>query len=355
MCSIIINVLMKEVITIKSFKKNLIMFFVLILIILLTLNSIYDKESLRLIITGFPKIKFEYVCIGFTLMVLYYVLYGYYFSYTFKLFNIKVPLFKGVFYGLVEFYFSGITPSATGGQPVQMYYMSKDKIPIKNSYIALLINTMFFKIAIIVLGILCLLLKQNIIGYFKPIHMGFFYFGLICDILFCVLLCLFLFHSGLIKKTLKWIFKFFKKFNIFKKYTDKDVDEIIVDYKSDLKVLLSNKTKFLYSLFLVFLVRIIYFSIAYIVYRGLGLSGYSYFDMLAIQISVQMAIEMVPIPGGSYVSEKMFFYIFSIVFLTEFASLGMLLTRAFIFYIPIIVTGLIIFVYNIVHKVRDFF
>lgn len=339
----------------KSFKKNLIMFLVLALIIVLTLYSIYDKESLRLIITGFPKIKIEYICIGFALMILYYCLYGYYFTYTFKLFGIKVPVLKGIFYGLVEFYFSGITPSATGGQPVQMYYMSKDNIPIKNSYIALLINTMFFKIAIIVLGLLALFFKQDIIVYFKPIHMDFFYFGLVCDVLFCILLGMFLFNSALIKRTLSWIFKFFKKFHIFKKYTDKDIDEIIVDYKEDLNVLLSNKFKFIYSLLLVFVVRIIYFSIAYVVYKGLGLSGYSYLDMLAIQVSVQMAIEMVPIPGGSYVSERMFFYIFSIVFLTEFASLGMLLTRAFIFYIPIVVTGIIIFIYNIVYKVRDFF
>ena len=203
MCSIIICVLMKVVIIIKSFKKNLIMFLFLILIICLTLNSIYDKESLQLIITGFPKIKFEYICIGFALMIVYYLIYGYYFTYTFNLFNIKVPFLKGVFYGLVEYFFSGITPSATGGQPVQMYYMSKDKIPIKNSYITLLVNTMFFKIAIIVLGLLCLLAKQNIIGYFKPIHMGFFYFGLICDILFCLLLCIFLFNAKIIKKKLK--------------------------------------------------------------------------------------------------------------------------------------------------------
>jgi uncharacterized membrane protein YbhN (UPF0104 family) len=219
----------------------------------------------------------------------------------------------------------------------------------------LLINTLFLKIAIIVLGLICLLAKQDIISLFKPVHMGFFYFGLVCDVLFSILLCVFLFNANVIKKALKWIFKIFKKLNIFKKYTSKDIDEIIVDYKEDLNILLSNKGKILYSLFLVFIVRVLYFSIAYIVYRGLGLSDYSYFDMLAIQISVQMAIEMVPIPGGSYVSEKMFFYIFSIVFLTEYASLGMLLTRAFIFYIPIIVLGIIIFIYNIVHKVRDFF
>lgn len=29
-------------------------------------------------------------------------------------------------YSFIGFFYSGITPSATGGQPVQLYYMSKD-------------------------------------------------------------------------------------------------------------------------------------------------------------------------------------------------------------------------------------
>lgn len=331
------------------------MFLVLVLIIYLTLNSIYDKETFKLLVAGFPKLQIGYVFIGLFLMTLYFIVYGYYFSYTFKIFDKKVPLFKGVLYGVVEYYFSGITPSATGGQPVQMYYMSKDNIPIKNSYIALILNTLFFKIAIIVLGLIVLVFDSKIISLFKPVHMGFLYFGLICDILFSILLLLFLFNRKLIKKVLTKILKICKKFNIMKKHTDKSVDEILGDYHVELQYIKHNKKKVLNSLLLVFVVRIIYFSLAYVVYRGLGLSGYSYFDLLAIQVAVQLAIEMVPIPGGSYVSEKMFFYIFSLVFLTEFASLGMLLTRAFIFYIPIIVTGIIIIIYNIVHKVRDFF
>ena len=331
------------------------MFLVLALIIYLTLNSIYDKETFKLLIAGFPKLKLGYVVIGLLLMVLYFLVYGYYFTYTYKIFDKKVPLSKGTLYGIVEFYFSGITPSATGGQPVQMYYMSKDNIPIKNSYIALILNTLYFKIAIIVLGFIVLIFKQDIIGLFKPIHMGFLYFGLICDILFSILLLLFLFNRKLIKKVLTKILKICKKFNIMKKHTEKGVDEILGDYHVELKYISRNKMRMFISLLQVFIVRIIYFSLAYVVYRGLGLNEYSYFDLLAIQVAVQLAIEMVPIPGGSYVSEKMFFYIFSLVFLNEFASLGMLLTRAFIFYIPIIVTGIIIFVYNIANKFKDFF
>ena len=331
------------------------MFLLLVLIILLTLNSIYDKNSFNTLIHGITNINVIYLSIGLLMMVIYFLLQGYYYKYTFNIFNVKTPYFKSVFYSLVEFYFSGITPSATGGQPVQLYYMTKDKIPIKNSYITLIINTLYFKIAIIVLGILVLIFNNNIIINFKPIHLGFLYFGLICDILFSILLLLFLFNQKLIRKCLTWIFKWFKKFNIFKKYTSKNIDEILDTYNGDIITLLSNKGRMLFSLFIVFILRIINFSIAYVVYRGLGLSGYSYLDLLAVQISVQLAIEMVPIPGGSYVSEKMFYYIFSIIFVGGFASLGMLITRAIIFYIPILVTGLIIFIYNIVYKVRDFF
>lgn len=344
-----------EVITIKSFKKTVCMLLVLFLIIYLTLNSIYDKDTFNTMIHGFKDLNIYYIGIATLLMVICFLLYGYYYTYTFKIFNVDVKLPKGVFYAMVEFYFSGITPSATGGQPVQMYYMTKDKIPIKNSYIALIVNTLYFKIAIIFLGILVLIFKNNIITSFKPVHIGFIYFGLICDFLFCILLLLFLFNRKLIKKCLEWIFKFFRILNVFKKYTEKNIDDILGDYQEDINKLVDNKWKMNNSLILVFILRVINFSIAYVVYKGLGLSGYSYLDLLAIQISVQLAIEMVPIPGGSYVSEKMFFYIFSIVFSTAFASLGMLLTRAFIFYIPIILFGIIIFIYNIVNKVKDFF
>ena len=40
----------------------------------------------------------------------------------------KTPLFSCIKYSFVGFFYSGITPSATGGQPVQLYVMNKDNI-----------------------------------------------------------------------------------------------------------------------------------------------------------------------------------------------------------------------------------
>ena len=62
------------------------------------------------------------------------------------MFNKEIALKKGVFYALVEFYFSGITPSSTGGQPAELYYMTKDKIPVRTSTIALILTTIYFKV-----------------------------------------------------------------------------------------------------------------------------------------------------------------------------------------------------------------
>ena len=93
------------------------------------------------------------------------------------------------------------------------------------------------------------------------------------------------------------------------------------------------------------------FSIAYLVYRALGFNSYNYLDLLCVQVTVQLAVEMLPIPGGSLLSEMMFYNMFTLIFLSKNADTGMLLTRTFSFYIPILVSGLIILSYSVYDRV----
>ena len=93
------------------------------------------------------------------------------------------------------------------------------------------------------------------------------------------------------------------------------------------------------------------FSIAYVVYRSLGFGAYSYFDLLTIQISVQLAIEVMPLPGGAWLSENMIYSMFVLIFANKYADVGMLLTRTFSFYIPILISGFVVLM-NILFKKR---
>ena len=63
----------------------------------------------------------------------------------------KVSLFKTLKYTLIGFFFSGITPASSGGQPMEIYYMNKEDIPINNATLVLLVEVCSFHIVTIML------------------------------------------------------------------------------------------------------------------------------------------------------------------------------------------------------------
>ena len=95
--------------------------------------------------------------------------------------NTKISVIKGIFYTVIEFFFSGITPSSTGGQPVQLYYMTVDKIPMRKSYITLILNTVFFKLILAILGILVLVFNNSFIMNTHYVYKVFFVIGFLVD------------------------------------------------------------------------------------------------------------------------------------------------------------------------------
>ena len=54
-------------------------------------------------------------------------------------------------------------PSATGGQPAQIYYMKKEKIPIPVSTLVLMIVTITYKLVLVVIGVTLTILGQSFI------------------------------------------------------------------------------------------------------------------------------------------------------------------------------------------------
>ena len=248
---------------------------------------------------------------------------------------------------MTEFYFSGITPSSTGGQPAQLYYMTKDKIPIRKSYIVLILNTIYFKLIIFILGIGVFIIGWNYILSKSVVYIFFFLLGLIVDFIIIVFSCLMLFKQNIIKKVLSYIILIASKFNFLKnKVKSINVDDVLKKYKNELNYIKSHKKLIILTFILTFIQRLLLFSIIYVIYRSLGFSSYNYFDLLIIQISVQVVIEAYPLPGGTGLSEEMINRFFSNLGL-EFSAVLMLLTRMFSFYIPLIISGTAVLIGNI--------
>lgn len=62
-------------------------------------------------------------------------------------FGYQVSFRQGMKYAYTGYFFSSITPSATGGQPVQLYVMNKDNIHVAHGTMALLTELTSFQIA----------------------------------------------------------------------------------------------------------------------------------------------------------------------------------------------------------------
>ena len=337
----------------KRAKEYFLMLIFLVLILIVTFYTIYDKNSLIVIFNTVKDIEIYYIIIFFIIIFLYFLLQGIYMKTILGTLKQKVSLKKCVFYSMIEFYFSGITPSSTGGQPVQLYYMTKDNIPIRKSYITLMLNTIYFKLIVLILGILALVFESDYIFSNGGIYILFFILGFIVD-LAMIILCLYLvFKKDLISKVLTKLISFAKRFKIFKKKVSNiDIEETSARYKDEISFINSHKLEVVFGFILTFIQRLLLFSVIYVVYRALGFSELNYFELLFIQVVVQMSIEAFPLPGGAGLSEGMLHSSFVMIFASRLADVGMLLTRTFSFYVPLIICGLVILFHNILSRKR---
>jgi uncharacterized membrane protein YbhN (UPF0104 family) len=226
--------------------------------------------------------------------------------------------------------------------------MTKDKIPIRKSYITLMLNTAYFKLIIMILGIIALIFKSSYVFSNGTIYIIFFVLGFILD-LAMVVLCLYLvFKQDLISKILTKILDIARRLRIFKKKVEAtDVDVISRRYKDEISFIYSHKAVVVLGFILTFIQRVLLFSVVYVIYRALGFNSLSYFEVLFIQVVVQVSIEAFPLPGVVGLSEAMLHNIFIMIFASSLADVGMLLTRTFTFYIPLLVSGIVILLYNV--------
>ena len=340
-------------INLKKARKYLITATILIVILYLTFHSIYDRESWMVIGENLKTLNYIYILMAIGCLLLYFICQGIYMKGILGTLNHKITLRRGTFYAIIEFFFSGITPSSTGGQPIQLLYMTKDEIPIRKSYITLMLNTIYFKVIILTLGICALIFHSSYLLESALVYKVFFALGFICDLILTIACFFLIFKTDLVKRIFIKLITFLKKFKILRKKISKyNIEEVMERYREEVEFIKTHVSTVIFTFIITFVQRLCLFSIIYIIYRALGFDQYSYFDLLAIQVSVQIAMEAAPLPGGAGLSESFMHNLFVIIFASKLADVGMLLTRAFSFYIPLIATGIIILLEFLYRKIK---
>ena len=81
-------------------------------------------------------------------------------------FGQKCTIGRSFVYSCTDLYFSAITPSATGGQPVCAYFMIRDGIPGSCVTVCLIFNLAMYTLAIIIIGAITLIVSPHVFLFF---------------------------------------------------------------------------------------------------------------------------------------------------------------------------------------------
>ena len=133
--------------------------------------------------------------------------------------SFQIPVKKRTcfLFSSVGFFFSCITPSASGGQPMQLYYMKKEKISLPVSTVILMIVTITYKAVLVVVGLGLVLFGQGFLHRYLTEILPVFYLGIGLNV-FCVTAMLILvFHPARARTILVLGLKIVEKLHLMKR------------------------------------------------------------------------------------------------------------------------------------------
>ena len=320
----------------KRMIRNLLIF---ILLIILTFYIILRDQSITEIFSIFQNVKKQYILIAALCMCIYIICEAINIGRTLKNLNEKSTFWQNIKYALVGFFFSSITPAASGGQPMQIYYMYKDKISVANSTLALLINLSSMQVVTISIALISVIFNHK---YLNGPLIGFFILGIVLNSSALTLLLIGILSKKLSKKLVDFAIKIMKKLKI-KNVEDKQMklESEMDKYQSISNYIKNNKIVIIKTLLTTYIQFILFYSVSYWVYCSFGLSEYNFIQILSIQAILYATVSGIPSPGAVGVTEGGFIEIYKSVFPQNMISGAMLLNRGISFYLLVIISAIV--------------
>ena len=240
----------------------------------------------------------------------------------------------------VGFFFSCVTPSATGGQPMQIYFMKKEKIPIPIATVVLMIVTILYKLVLVVIGLAIVLFAHEFLDVYLQEILFVFYLGLGLNVFCVTFMMLLVFHPFLAKRLMLLGLRLLEKLKLMKHRKERTQRlEQSMDLYGDTAAYMREHVWLMIRVFLItFFQRIALFAVTYFVYRSFGLVGTPWTVTLTLQAVIAVSVDMLPLPGGMGISENLFLQIFRPVFGTLLLP-GLLLSRGLGYYSELLISA----------------
>lgn len=339
----------------KSFKSYIMNF---VLIIALTIAALWFalKDNYHEVLSLISNMKWYWLVIILLWGMLYSVVVGAILSIFARRVKKDYSLIAGIQNGLVGSFFSGITPSATGGQFAQAYIFKKQGIGYSDGASILWADFIVYQTTMMIYVTILFFLRYthyvSMIGpWFYAILLGYVVNVCVIGVLWTMAL-----FPKLYIKLSRLAVQLLARLHIVKN-KEKTLHNWTIRmeaFTSEIKKMHHEKEMIIKTVILNVLRMSIQFVLPFFIAQALGmhLGMDKFVDCLALASFVLMANAFIPIPGASGGTELVFTALFTYVLPTAaIASSTMILWRFSTFHVVMLV-GAFIFIY-LKHKYNN--
>ncbi|MCQ4022208.1 MULTISPECIES: lysylphosphatidylglycerol synthase transmembrane domain-containing protein [unclassified Ruminococcus] len=240
-------------------------------------------------------------------------------------------------------FFSAITPSSTGGQPMQIYLLSKMGISAGFSTSCMTQKFIVYQLTTTAISIFAIFLRFD---YFvatmdTPYKWSLVILGFVSQIGVTTFLLIVSFCRGLSKKLLNLVSKIMHKLRFIKNPDEKTLafEQQIENFHEANKNVFRYKKRMVLYYLLVFCQVIFILICPYLLYRAFGFSGASPVDMVCAQAYVNLTSSLIPLPGSSGIAEFAYNMFMAEYFANGTLKSAILIWRFITYYAVIVCTA----------------
>ena len=329
----------------KKNKKIVFNFALFFTIMLLTMIFVFRGQDMKGMFKTMGQMSIGCLIITIALSVLNVASEGIMIFFLFRKMGKKTNLLRCISYSFIGFFYSGLTPSATGGQPMQIYQMKKDGHPVSETTVMMLLIAFFNKLVVVIFAFTIFFTSRTVIQDSLGINYFLFFVGIVINGAIVVTLLLVMLFPQFIRFLMRKIIGLLFKMRILgRKKKDgsdgksieafyEDIDGFIDRYREVVKFMLSHKSVFVVMLIVTFVQRMTIFLITCFIYMGLGLTGTPLLTIIIVQAAVTIACDMLPLPGAQGITEIVYSEAYANIFPGPTLGLSMIVSRGISFYL----------------------
>lgn len=260
-------------------------------------------------------------------------------SYMYK----REPFRRALKVGIIGLYYGALTPFATGGQPMQVMYLKRSKMPMGTATCVVCIKFVVYELSLCALYLAAMVLRGS---YYYANYNEVFWFammGFVVNLVAVFFIILTIINKRLVLNIGAAMIRFLTRVKIIKEpeKTQGNFCKTIDDYHTAAAYISRYKLRAILSFFISVINLGFFFVIPYFIYLAFGNTDYGLIEIFTMQSLVYLAVSFFPTPGSAGAAEGGFLLFFGPIF-GKSVAIAMLIWRFFTYYLMLIVGSLLV-------------